>query len=295
MLRLALTLVIMFCGASAQPAYACGASSACAVDGGEYRFLVPHVLPSGQSSLASVNVPTPGLLIFIHGHRSSAAEMLAYSELVEAARALNLVLVAPQGRGDTWSTPGAPGSGSSGQNRDEVSFIRRVLDDLGRRVTYDPRRVVLSGFSQGASVVWHVACAGEPRVGLYMPIAGVWWQPMPHTCAGPPVKLLHIHGMADGVMPMAGRRLRDTWQQGDVKEAIRRMSAHNQCNGVSVTEVSVPLTCTLASSCAKGASLSLCLHEGDHHTDPRWFVLLRNQIGRALQSDESLQSDGSLR
>ena len=240
-------------------------------------------MPSRQSSLALANTPVPGLLIFIHGHRATAAEMLAYTELVEAARALNLVLVAPQGRGDTWSTPGAPASSSIGQSRDEAAFIRRVLDDLAGRVTYDSRRVVLSGFSQGASVVWHVACAGEPRVGLYLPIAGVWWQPMPQTCAGPPVKLLHIHGMADRVMPMTGRRLRDTWQQGDVKEAIRRMSAHNQCSGAPLTQASAPLTCTLASGCTEGASLSLCLHEGDHHTDPRWFTLLRSQIEGALR------------
>jgi polyhydroxybutyrate depolymerase len=248
------------------PAHACGTASPCPVEGGEYRFLVPE------------GARKPGVLIFIHGHRSSAKEMLAYGELVEAARALNLILVTPQGLNDTWSTPGAPSSGLIGQNRDEVSFIRRVLDDLPLRVEFDVSRVVLSGFSQGASVVWHVACQGEPRVRAYVPIAGVWWQPMPETCPGLSVNLLHIHGMADPVMPMTGRRLRGTWQQGDVKEAIRRMSQHNACTGTTAPEMLGPLACTRATGCAPQSSLALCLHEGDHHTDPRWFVLMRTQI-----------------
>jgi polyhydroxybutyrate depolymerase len=250
--------------AIAPAAHACGAVSPCKVEGGEYRFLVPEAAPGA---------PTPGVMIFIHGHRSSAHEMLAYTELVEAARMLNLILVAPQGLNDTWSTPGSPT-----QNRNEVAFLRRVLDDLPLRMRHDPRRVVLSGFSQGASVVWHVACQGERRVRAYVPIAGVWWQPMPETCPGPVVNLLHIHGMADAVMPMAGRRLRETWQQGDVKEAIRRMSLHNACGAAATSQTAGALTCAQATSCAPQASLALCLHEGDHHTDPRWFVLLREHI-----------------
>jgi polyhydroxybutyrate depolymerase len=271
MLRLFILAVSCLWGLAAS---ACGSAIPCQIEGGEYRFLLPIAVPS---------LPKPGLLIFVHGHRSSAAEMLAYAELVQAAKALNLILVAPQGINDTWSTPGAPSSGLIGQNRNEVPFIRRMLDDLPARVEFDTNRVVLSGFSQGASVVWHVACQGDERIRLFMPIAGVWWQPMPQTCAGPPVNLLHIHGMSDPVMPMTGRRLRETWQQGDVKEAIRRMGLHNQCTGASVSRSIGPLTCTKANDCARGSSVDLCLHEGDHHTDPSWFVLLRNQMEQAMR------------
>ncbi len=262
--------LILWCLAvlGSTPAQACDAAVPCAVEGGAYRFLLPDTAPDAR---------LPGALVFVHGHRSSAQEMLAYAGLVEAARALHMVLVVPQGLNDTWSTPGSPTQG-----RDEVAFLRRVLDDLPRRIPFDPQRVVLSGFSQGASVVWHVACAGEPRVRAYVPIAGVWWHPMPASCPGPPVNLLHIHGLADPVMPMAGRRLRDIWQQGDVREAIRLMARHNGCAGLSAPEPAGPLSCAHARSCAAHSSLTLCLHEGDHHTDPSWFVALRARIEAML-------------
>ncbi len=247
--------------------WACGGDEPCRVEGGEYRFLAP---PAASTA-------PPGLLIFVHGHRSSAAEMLAYRELAEAARELNLVLVAPQGLNDTWSTPGAPS-----RNRDELPFLRRVLDDLPARIPHDPARVLMSGFSQGAAVVWHVACAGEPRVKAYMPIAGVWWRPMPETCPGGPVNLLHVHGTADPVMPMTGRRLRDTWHQGDVREAFSTMTRHNACGVTPTVQLMGELVCE-APPCPDGRMVKLCLHRGDHHTNPRWFLDNRDWIAQVLR------------
>jgi polyhydroxybutyrate depolymerase len=251
----------------ASPALACGGDVPCRIEGGEYRLQRP-ALDAGKP---------PGLLIFLHGHRLSAAEMMAYAELVAAAEALDLVLVAPEGRNATWSTPGAPNS-----HRDETQFIRRVLDDLPARLVYDRDRVLLSGFSQGASVVWHVACAGEPRVKAFMPIAGVWWSPMPESCPGGPVRLLHVHGTADSVMPMAGRTIRDTWRQGDVREAFARMSRHNRCDAGPGRREVADLACEAPTGCRKGAALALCLHAGDHHTNPRWFTDQRAWIAQAF-------------
>jgi polyhydroxybutyrate depolymerase len=260
-------LAWLACLLSITPAVACGGSDPCRVDGGEYLLMRP----------GEPQAKPPGLLIFVHGHRSSAAEMLAYGELVTAARALNMVLVAPQGLNATWSTPGAPST-----HRDETGFIRRVIDDLPSRLTFDRERVLLSGFSQGASVVWHVACAGEPRIKAFMPIAGVWWQPMPETCPGGPVKLLHVHGLADPVMPMTGRAIRDTWRQGDVREAVARMIRHNMCSADRIRTETGSLACEAPKECRDGAALKLCLHPGDHHTDPRWFMDQREWIERAF-------------
>jgi polyhydroxybutyrate depolymerase len=267
-LRIVRRLLAFLLALIAPSALACGGDIPCPIEGGEYRFLPP----------ASAREKPPGLLIFVHGHRSSAAEMLAYRELVEAAAALDLVLVAPQGQNDTWATPGAPS-----RHRDEVPFLRRMLDDLPLRLAYDPRRVVLSGFSQGASVVWHVACAGEPRIAAYIPIAGVWWRPMPETCPGPPAKLLHIHGLADPVMPMAGRNLRDLWRQGDVREAVATMTRHNACTGPPARREAGELACEAPTDCARGGALALCLHRGDHHTNPRWLLDNRAWIDEALR------------
>ena len=70
-MRIILACLLTLAASLALPAagWACGGDEPCRVEGGEYRFLAP---PAASSA-------PPGLLIFVHGHRSSAAEMLGLS------------------------------------------------------------------------------------------------------------------------------------------------------------------------------------------------------------------------
>jgi polyhydroxybutyrate depolymerase len=251
-------------------AAACGPEEPCRLrDGGEYRVKPPP----GWDGKAPI-----GALVFVHGHRSSAAEMIGYGELVEAAHKLGFLLVAPQGLADSWSTPGSPGDG----RRDEIAFIGTVLDDLQARLPIDPRRIVASGFSQGAAVVWEIACKGDGRFTAFLPVAGVWWRPMPTECPAPKRPLLHIHGTADPVMPMMGRHLRDRWRQGDVMEAIATLRGVNGCKAEPARERRGELSCGLQKDCASGQPIGLCLHDGDHHVNPAWFVTMRDWLDGVL-------------
>ncbi len=240
---------------------------------GEYRVLPPPDW-DGKRPI--------GAFLFVHGHRASAEEMMNYRELVAAVHALGFLLVAPQGLGDSWSTKGSPGEG----RRDEVAFLAGLLDDLGRRYPLDAKRIVASGFSQGASVVWEFACRGDGRIRAFMPIAGVWWRPMPTECPAPRRPLLHIHGLSDPVMPMEGRSLRDRWRQGDVREAFATMRRLNACEATPRAAKRGELDCAFDEACSSGRSLALCLHPGDHHTNPVWLRDLRDWLEAALAQPE---------
>lgn len=255
----------------AQGASACMSSEPCVVgDIGEYRVLPPP----GWDGRTPI-----GAFVFIHGHRASASEMLDYKELVSAVHAMGFMLVAPQGLNDSWSTKGSPGDG----RRDEVAFVARVLDDLQRRFPIDASRLVASGFSQGASVTWEIACRGDGRFSAFMPIAGVWWRPMPTDCPAPPRPLLHIHGLADAVMPMGGRNLRDQWRQGDVREAYATMRRVHACAPAPArTAKRGELDCAFDDDCGRGGPVAICLHPGDHHTDPAWFRDVKDWLDAAL-------------
>jgi polyhydroxybutyrate depolymerase len=236
----------------------------------EYRVLPPQ----------SWDGKTPiGVFIFVHGHRSSAAEMIGYRELADAAHGLGLMLVAPQGQGDSWSTPGSPGEG----RRDELAYMSGLLDDLARRFPLDSKRVVGSGFSQGASVIWEIACRGDGRFSAFVPVAGVWWQPMPKDCTAPPRPMLHIHGTADTVMPMTGRNLRDRWKQGDVMQAFATMRQVHACPSSPIVSQQLgSLSCSMENGCGSGKKLALCLHPGDHHTNPSWFMEVKGWLTSVL-------------
>ncbi len=240
-------------------------------DNGEYRVYPP---PGWDGTRAI------GAFVFVHGHRSSAADMVNYAELAAAVHGLGFMLVAPQGLGDSWSTPGSPGDGK----RDELRFMAAMLDDLEKRFRIDRTRLVASGFSQGASVVWEIACRGDGRFAAFVPVAGVWWQPMPTACSAPPRPLLHIHGINDPVMPMGGRNLRDRWKQGDVSIAVATMRVNNGCQigGKRRSEQRGEMTCVFEDSCATGKPVALCLHHGDHHTNPVWFTQVRDWLDGVL-------------
>jgi polyhydroxybutyrate depolymerase len=220
-----------------------------------------------------------GAFVFIHGHRSSAADMVNYKELSEAAHGLGFMLVAPQGQGDSWSTPGSPGEG----RRDELAYMAAMLDDLEKRFPIDRTRLVASGFSQGASVVWEIACRGDGRFAAFLPVAGVWWRPMPEECSAPPRPMLHIHGTSDVVMPMTGRNLRDRWRQGDVLEAFATMKRVHACPAEpSRRDNRGALACAYSEACGSAKPVALCLHPGDHHTNPAWFGEVRDWLEAAL-------------
>lgn len=221
-----------------------------------------------------------GAFFFIHGHRASASEMMEYQELSDAVHKLGFILVAPQGLGDSWGTPGSPGEGK----RDEAAFINAVAGDLEKRFPIDRGRLVASGFSQGSAVVWEIACHGDGRFAAFLPVAGVWWQPMPKTCTAPPRPLLHIHGLADPVMPIGGRSLRERWKQGDVSIAVATMRGYNQCRPAgSRSEQRGELACVFETDCASGRPVALCLHPGDHHTNPAWFLQVKDWLDAALK------------
>ena len=268
LLRFVLLALAIFCGS---PAQACNAFELCRIgDIGEYRVSPPP----GWDGRTPI-----GTFFFIHGHRASASEMMEYQELSEAVHKLGFMLVAPQGLGDSWGTPGSPGEGK----RDEVAFINAVVDDLEKRFPIDRGRLVASGFSQGSAVVWEIACHGDGRFAAFLPVAGVWWHPMPKTCTAPPRPLLHIHGLADPVMPMGGRTLR-TWKQGDVAVAMETMRGYNQCRQAGTrSEQRGELSCTFETDCASRAPVALCLHPGDHHTNPVWFMQVKDWLDAALK------------
>lgn len=232
----------------------CPEAHRCLVGGGSYRIVLPDDLKPGERV---------GAIVFFHGWQSSADDVVADRALLAVAASLRVALVAPDGKGKTWSFPGSPG-----QHRDEFQFVGAMLDDLMHQPV-DPRRLLAAGFSQGGSMVWWLACRMPRRFAGFAPIAGAFWQPLPASCNGPPPHLLHVHGTADATVPMAGRQLRAGFRQGDVRQSFATIAP--SCPLSSMTTQDTTLTCARASSCGE-TQIALCLHAGGHDMDPSWLA-----------------------
>lgn len=254
---LALSGILLASPGRAAPVEACPGDQGCRVEGGHYRLVLPDAAPPG--------VPLAALMFF-HGWQGSAEETAADPGLRALATRLGIALIAPDGTGRTWSFPGAPG-----RHRDEFAFVGRVLDDVAARFPVDSRRIMASGFSQGGSMVWYLACRIPERFRAFAPVAGAFWEPLPASCTGPRPALVHTHGTADGTVPLAGRALRGGYRQGDVFKSLAILDP--QARAVTVPDFATApdaLACLLLSA-AGAPRLELCLHPGGHVVEPAWI------------------------
>lgn len=142
-----------------------------------------------QMPTAAGRGPLP-LLLFLHGATQSGAVMLR--RISGAADEAGLVVVAPDSRGTTWDA-------IRGGFGEDVEFLNRVLEHVFARLDVDPARVVLGGFSDGASYALSLGLANGdlfPRVLACSP--GFVIPAPPHGRA----RFFVSHGTSDQVLPI---------------------------------------------------------------------------------------------
>jgi len=263
MLRNVLRAAALLGGLAAAGAAAaqCGVERACVVASGEYRIR----LPDGAREDAPL-----GAVMYFHGYRASAEGVMRNKGLARMADELGVALIAPDGAGQTWSYPGSPST-----RRDEFRFVAEVLDDVTARFPVDPSRIMAAGFSMGGSMVWYLACRMGARFAGFAPIAGAFWEPLPQSCPSPMPRMIHVHGMADRVVPYEGREVRPGYRQGDVAESIAVWMSQERCDAGGPSREAIgaahaTLDCTRRYACG-GGFIELCLHAGGHSMRAEWI------------------------
>lgn len=241
-------------------AYACGRATDCPLPEGSYRVAVPEGWDGSR--------PLPAALYF-HGWQQTAETVLRDEALAEAFSKRGVLLVVPNGLNRTWTFPGSPQ-----QVRDDVAFALAVLDDVEARFPIDRRFVWATGFSQGGSMTWWLACAAGRRFRAFAPFAGAFWEPIPVGCAAGPANLLHVHGLDDGTVPMVGRTVAGRFRQGDV---LKGMAVWRRVNGCSTEEPEREwsegaFACRAWTRCTARRVLTLCVHPGGHEVRPEWIA-----------------------
>ncbi len=226
---------------------------------GSGRYVI--VMPGSERS----ETPYP-TLFYYHGYGQSADLVLKNNALLKLASARGVMLVIPDGLNRSWSNVGAPS-----ERRDEIAFTKDILKDVQSRHDLDKSRLWASGFSQGGSMAWDVACYMGEEFSAFFPIAGSFWRPHPVTCENP-VNIRHIHGLSDRVVPMTGRPIGTRWHQGDVKTGVRIWQETNRCTANSETVSLADMSCEIWRGCATGKELELCLHNGGHNIKIKWLA-----------------------
>lgn len=261
-------MFLIFAFGRVEPGFAqssCGGAEApCSVPLGSYHIELPEKGGEG---------PLP-VILFFHGAGGSGTHVLGPQSLLKPFRDAGYAVIGangqlrPGGFGAGWSfRPEGP------QQRDELLFARQVIADANARFNLDPNRLLVSGFSIGASLVWYLACKEPGLATAYAPLAGGFWRPHPRQCAGP-IDLFHTHGWRDRTVPLEGRPLRGGQiEQGDVFEGLQLWRAVNGCKGLRADafETDAIFWRRHWNACESGREIVLQLHPNDHDgVPPEW-------------------------
>ncbi|MEM8630859.1 MAG: PHB depolymerase family esterase [Pseudomonadota bacterium] len=216
-------LVLLWAGQAA--AADCGGEETpCEIEDGFYHALAPAEGGAGAP-----------LVVWLHGAGGRAVSPVRPDRTGKRYTDRGYVFVAPQGAPDPARPNMRDWNVADGYAvpRDDIAFLSAVIDDAVARFDADPDRVLLAGFSRGASMAWDYACARPEKVAAIAAVAGGFWEPMVTTCAAP-VHLYHTHGFKDPMVPLEGRKVR--WKefgfhQGNILKGLDVWREVNGCMG----------------------------------------------------------------
>ena len=243
------------------------------VDGRERSYLL-HVPPDHDPAERC-----PVVLAF-HGATSNGRLMEHFSGLSTKADQVGFVVVYPNGTGNlpnvlTWNGGGCCGYAVN-HGVDDVAFVNALLDDLGHALPIDPRRLYAAGMSNGAHLVYRLACELGDRFAAIAAVAGA--MALDDCRPARPMPALHIHGTDDEFAPFhGGRGPRSVYgtHAPSVEATVHTWARINGCSATPIITREQPrvddgtrIVRHVYRPCTGGAEVVLLIVEGGGHTWP---------------------------
>jgi polyhydroxybutyrate depolymerase len=204
------------------------------------------------------------LVVVLHGGfgHGTGAERLYHWDA--AARKHQFVVVYPDGIGASWNAGTCCGAATR-RNLDDVGFLSALVQRLEQEDGIDPRRVYVTGMSNGAMMTYRMACEAPFPIAAIGPVAGTLGVPCDHAR---PTSVLHIHGSADRNVPFAGGVGIgfDRTERLAVPDALARWRELDRCAKPVTTTAGV--VATQRSDCADGRVVELITVAGAGHQWP---------------------------
>ncbi len=162
-----------------------------------------HVPPS-----YTPGTPMP-LVLNLHGGGGRSATARLQSNMDSTSDRAGFIVVYPDGTGRTiWSrrlltwNAGECCGHAMEKGVDDVGFINAVLDDVATLFSVDTGRVYATGLSNGAMMVYRLACELTDRIAAIAPVAAT--MALKECNPSRPISVIHFHGTADRNSPFKG-------------------------------------------------------------------------------------------
>jgi polyhydroxybutyrate depolymerase len=199
-MRTRLTLALLMAAALAHPASALPPSpqAKISVDGviRDYRMF----RPPGTFGKA---LP---LVVMLHGAMGTAVQIEEYVGLTAVAAREGFAVLYPQGIGRGWNDARAGKSrlAPNASSADDVKFLKTLTDELIAKGLVDPKRIYISGLSNGGFMAMRMACEAPERFAAFAPMMASAPLSAATDCRPKrPLPVLLINGTNDGLVKFA--------------------------------------------------------------------------------------------
>lgn len=186
--------------------------------------------------------PTAGprpLVLVLHGGGGSAREVRASTRrgFETLAEMQGFYVAYPDAIGRIWDTGVGDISARLDPRRDDLGFLRALIEQVAAEVPVDRARIFATGVSRGGQASYMLACQTEGLIRAIAPVAMTF--PVAQMAACPsrtPVGFLLIMGTEDPIVPYDGGRItifgksRDRVLSAD--QTFRAFLTRNGCAGV---------------------------------------------------------------
>lgn len=237
---------------------------------------VRHVSVKGDERTYRIHVPrgynglTPLPIIFaFHGTSASASVLERETAFDQLADSLAFFVVYPEGFHRGWNV-GDCCRYSFVKHKDEQAFTLKILDELTSGLQLDTTRVYVTGYSDGGTLSFLLACGASSRITAVASVAGTLLDPLPACNLSRPVPVMIIHGTGDHNIPYEGKQggpgyIRGNHHEYSAPEVTQFWIAHNSCGTIPVLQ-RVNKVEKAAYECAGGKSevLFYTIYNGQH-------------------------------
>jgi len=204
----------------------------------EYLYYIPAKAPP-------VALP---LILVLHGGAGNpeGMEKLTFNRFNELADQDPAIIVYPAGIEHNWNDGREDvDSAAFEMDVDDVGFISKLIDEMVQIENADPKRVYVTGISNGAMMCHRLACELSDKIAAIAPVAGSMPTNLPQKCRPVnPVSVLMINGDKDPLVPFGGGTVhffnRQRGRVIPVADTARHWALMDGCDG-NATTTALPL------------------------------------------------------
>lgn len=235
---------------------------------GVQRTYVAHV-PARLS-------PRAALILSFHGHGGSGAQQSRLTNFDALSDKDGFIVVYPNGIRRQWSDGRPQDAGT-----DDIAFTKALIASFSKRYPIDPKRIYVTGFSNGGTFAEYAGCKLADRIAAIAPVSGslpVYDVPSCHPSR--PLSVLTIAGTSDPIMPYNGGKIHllhtDRGTVISAQKTAAFWAANARCAPTPQTTALPPaapadgtsVQRTAYSQCAPGTNVEFYTIQGGGHAWP---------------------------